>query len=123
MNAKRDQISAEIGARLRAARHAQNLSLAALSARTDPPIMQSRISNYEQGLRRMGLEAADSIARALGDISVAQLLGLDGVSPWTEQEVRLLDAFRATDERGRTAIIGVAKAEAEVETEGDTSQG
>ena len=41
-----------ISARLRAARQARGVSLSQLSALTDGALSKSRISNYEQGLRR-----------------------------------------------------------------------
>lgn len=66
-----------IGERLRAARHARGLSLSALAALTDGLYSKSRISNYEQGLRRLNNEGAEVLAAALGNVTAAQLLGLD----------------------------------------------
>jgi transcriptional regulator with XRE-family HTH domain len=66
-----------IGERLRAARHARGLSLSALAALTDGLYSKSRISNYEQGLRRLNSEGAEVLAAALGNVTAAQLLGLD----------------------------------------------
>jgi transcriptional regulator with XRE-family HTH domain len=48
-------LTTKIGSRLREARKEQKLSLAALSAKTGDVLSKSRISNYEQGLRRLGL--------------------------------------------------------------------
>jgi transcriptional regulator with XRE-family HTH domain len=66
---KKDALAVAFGLRLRAERHRMQLSLSVLSARTDNALSKSRISNYEQGIRRLGLEEAVILARALGDVS------------------------------------------------------
>ena len=65
----------QIGARLRKARHDAGLSLSGVSERTGGLLSRSRISNYEQGLRRIGLEEAELIAGVTG-VSAAYLLGI-----------------------------------------------
>ena len=65
----------QIGARLRKARHDACLSLGGVSERTGGLLSRSRISNYEQGLRRIGLEEAELIAGVLG-VSAGYLLGI-----------------------------------------------
>ncbi|NBC15057.1 MAG: helix-turn-helix domain-containing protein, partial [Gammaproteobacteria bacterium] len=72
------ELTREIGQRVRAARHERGLSLAQLAALTDGLYSKSRISNYEQGLRRPSIEAARTLADALVIVSAAQLLGVEG---------------------------------------------
>jgi transcriptional regulator with XRE-family HTH domain len=111
MTSERNPLSVEIGDRLRAQRHGLGLSLSQLSARTEPPLSKSRISNYEQGLRRLGLEEADTLSRALGTVTAAQLLGLEKWEPLTARELELLERFRATDDRGRAMVLALARTE------------
>jgi transcriptional regulator with XRE-family HTH domain len=106
-------LSMLIGSRLRAARKALGLSLTDLAARTGGALTKSRISNYEQGLRRMGVEEARMLATALGTVSAAYLLCLEDSGFLVEEEQRLLERYRRTDERGRATIQAVAAAEAE----------
>lgn len=99
-------LNKKIGQRLRAARTSQKLSLAELAARTKT-LSKSRISNYEQGIRRMGLEEALELAEAL-DLTATYLLCLDDTSPLTPHEWTLIERYRQTDERGREMIMRVA---------------
>lgn len=69
-------LDALIARRLRRARSALRLSLAQLAVRTRT-LNKSRITNYEQGVRRMSIEAARELADALGTVSAAYLLGVD----------------------------------------------
>lgn len=62
-------LTKKIGWRLREVRTGQGLSLAELSVRTGDVLSKSRISNYEQGLRRPGIEEAQTLAAALGTVS------------------------------------------------------
>jgi transcriptional regulator with XRE-family HTH domain len=103
-------LTKKIGARLRAARHAQGLSLAALAARTNT-LSKSRISNYEQGIRRMGIEEATELAEALGGITPSYLLCIDNAPSLTLEEERLVGRYRTTDQRGRETILRVADAQ------------
>jgi transcriptional regulator with XRE-family HTH domain len=104
-------LTAKIGLRLRAVRRAQKLSLQALSDRTGGSLSKSRISNYEQGIRRLGIEEALTLAQALGTASATYLLYLDDEGFLTDQEQELLRRFRQTDERGRETILGVAESQ------------
>ena len=104
-------LTAKIGLRLRAVRRAQKLSLQALSDRTGGSLSKSRISNYEQGIRRLGIEEALILAQALGTASATYLLYLDEEGFLTDQEQELLRRFRQTDERGRETILGVAESQ------------
>lgn len=103
-------LNKKIGQRLRAARTAQKLSLSELAARTRT-LSKSRISNYEQGIRRMGLEEAVELAEALDGLTPTYLLCLDDVSPLGVDERRLIERYRNTDERGRETILRVAEAQ------------
>lgn len=103
-------LTKRIGQRLRSARHEQKLSLADLSARTQS-LSKSRISNYEQGIRRMGLEEADELSRALGTVTPTYLLCLDDRGPLSDRELELIDHFRRTDERGRETLLNLAQSQ------------
>lgn len=81
-------------------------------------LSKSRISNYEQGLRRMGLEEGRLLAVALGNVSATSLLCLEDEEPLSEREQRLLACFRQTDERGREAILALAESQYEVSRAG-----
>lgn len=100
-------LTKQIGQRLRAARHEQKLSLSDLSSRTNS-LSKSRISNYEQGIRRMGLEEAHELSIALGTVTPTYLLCLDDKDPLSSQERKLVDYFRQTDTRGRETILKIA---------------
>lgn len=106
----RMELTKKIGLRLREARKAQGLSLAALSARTSS-LSKSRISNYEQGLRRMGLEEARGLASALGTVSATFLLCLEDEEYVTERESALLGFYRQADSRGKDTILQVAESQ------------
>jgi len=101
-------LTKQIGQRLRAARSAQKLSLSALAARTKT-LSKSRISNYEQGIRRMGIEEAQELAEALDGLTATYLLCLDDSSPLSPEEWTLVEHYRSTDPRGRATILGVAE--------------
>lgn len=90
--------------RLKDARQACGLSLQALSDRTEGALSKSRISNYEQGIRRLSIEAAQMLASALGSVSVAHLLCLDEPTALAPRERDLVAQFRALDEPGRSAL-------------------
>jgi transcriptional regulator with XRE-family HTH domain len=97
-----------IGERLRQARHDQGLSLSELAERTGC-YSKSRISNYEQGLRRMGLEEALVLSEALGHVSATYLLCLDDTPPLTPEESDLLARYRAADDSGRAQLKELAE--------------
>jgi transcriptional regulator with XRE-family HTH domain len=97
-----------MGHRLREARKKRGWSLSQLSAETRDVLSKSRISNYEQGTRRPGVEQAEVLALALGTVSASYLLDLDEEGFVTEEERALLVRYRETDERGRATIRLVA---------------
>jgi transcriptional regulator with XRE-family HTH domain len=98
-----------MGERLRQARNAQGLSLAELSAQTVGVLEKSCISNYEQGIRRMGIEQAELLAQALGTVSASYLLCLDDDGFLSVEERDLVERLRRMDDRGRAiarAVLG-----------------
>ena len=107
-------LSRKIGERLRMARTAQGLSLSQLSALTDGALLKSRISNFEQGIRRPSVEVAVMLADVLQDVSPAYLLCLDIGSDdeLSPDETRLLHRFRKADARGRAMLLAVAAQQA-----------
>lgn len=109
-------LTKRIGQRLRQARHAQGLSLAELSSRTRS-LSKSRISNYEQGIRRMGIEEAQELAAALGNVTPTYLLCLDDCGPLSARELELIDHFRRTDERGRETLLALARLQPDAQTQ------
>ena len=97
--------------RLGAARKVHKIPLAELSIRTGRVLSKSRISNYEQGIRRMGLEEAQMLAEALSTVSAIYLLCLDDKGLLSDPEQELVRCFRRTDERGRETILRVAESQ------------
>ncbi len=108
-NAEEDALNRAIGRRLRAAREARALSLAALAELTGGRYSKSRISNYELGLRRLPIEGAQSLAEALGNVSAAHLLCLDQNCAAGPEEAELLRNFRALDAADREQVLANAK--------------
>ena len=111
MTPEAEALTARIGLRLRSARKAQKLSLQALSTMTGCVLSKSRISNYEQGLRRLGIEEAWLFSTALGTVSATYLLRLDDEGFLNERERELLRCFQETDDRGRDAILALAESQ------------
>jgi transcriptional regulator with XRE-family HTH domain len=107
-------LNKQIGQRLKSARQAQSFSLSELAGRTKT-LSKSRISNYEQGIRRMGIEEAQELSEALDGVTPAYLLCLDDASPLSSDEWQLIQRYRRTDERGRFLIQQVADTEARYE--------
>jgi transcriptional regulator with XRE-family HTH domain len=93
----------EGGRRLRAARKAKNLTLAQLSVKVGGLLSPSRISNYEQGTRKLGPQEALALAPHLG-VEPSHLLCVDvEEGDLTSQEQELLRNFRALPEKERNA--------------------
>jgi transcriptional regulator with XRE-family HTH domain len=97
-----------MGERLGTARQARGLSLSELEAMTGGQYRKQRLSNYEQGLRRMTVETARVLAEALGNVSAAHLLCVDVGGLLTPDDCRLLRSFRAADAERRRLILGCA---------------
>ncbi len=109
MEAEFALLTQQIGERLRTERKRRNWSLSDLSARTDGRLSKSRISNYEQGIRRMGLEAAYQLAAAFETVSPAWLLLLDTSDPLSAEEQRLIQCFRVCDAVGQRQLLDLAE--------------
>jgi transcriptional regulator with XRE-family HTH domain len=92
----------EAGRRLRASRSDKKLTLADLSKAVRGVLSPSRISNYEQGTRMLGVEEALALAPILG-VQAAFLLCVDKTEEGdlTKQEEELLRNFRALPENER----------------------
>lgn len=98
------------GERLRAAREARGLSLQQLAMHTDGALLKSRTGNCEQGIRRLSVEAACTLTKALGNVSAAHLLCVDDVEAGFSTEERLLlTEFRGADARQRETILNIAE--------------
>jgi transcriptional regulator with XRE-family HTH domain len=106
-------LTQDIALRLRYVRESQGLSLAELSERTGGELSKSRISNYEQGIRRISIEAARTLAEAFGTVSATYLLCLDDPMHLTPDEIELIRKYRDTDGKGRALIVQKAQAEVE----------
>jgi transcriptional regulator with XRE-family HTH domain len=105
------ELNRAIGQRLRTARQARKLSLNELAGLTDGLYSKSRISNYEQGLRRLSIEGAEALSAALGNVTAAHLLCLDGedaAAAISAEEARLLDAFRRADDDWQRRVLDCA---------------
>ena len=110
MAEEREGAGQSVGERLRSARKAMGLSLSQLAELTGGSYSKSRISNYEQGLRRMPPAAAQALAKALGNVSAQYLLfGEDGAEVLTAEERRLLGAYRNSDAPGRRWLLECAE--------------
>lgn len=72
--------------------------------------IEQAIQRYESGEREPKVSAVAPMAAALG-VTISYLLGLDDDASGetlSSDEIRLLSLYRATDERGRAAIMAVA---------------
>lgn len=72
--------------------------------------IEQAIQRYESGELEPKVSAVVSMAAALG-VTISYLLGLDDDASGetlSSDEIRLLSLYRATDERGRAAIMAVA---------------
>ena len=91
----------EAGRRLKTARIDKKLTLQELSKRTGGVLSTSRLGNYEQGTRMLGVEEALALRFPLG-VSAAHLLCVDvEEGDMTQQEVELLKNYRALPEKDR----------------------
>lgn len=109
MNKPEEALNHAIGQRLRAAREARGLSLSQLGELTGGNYSKSRISNYEQGVRRISLEGAHALAEALGNVTAAHVLCMDDQCAANNEELELLKAFRAMDAAGREKLLASVK--------------
>lgn len=103
-------LTQRIGERIRGERRRLGWSLRELADRTDGTLEKSRISNYEQGIRRPSIEVATQLAEIFGTVSATWLLCLDDSDPLSDAEHRLLALYRAADARGQAIIFSIARA-------------
>jgi transcriptional regulator with XRE-family HTH domain len=93
----------ESGERLKSARRDKKLTLPELSNRLGGLLSVSRLSNYEQGIRQLGIKEALALSRILG-VNASYLLCVETVEDeMTAQENELLRNFRALPENERGA--------------------
>jgi transcriptional regulator with XRE-family HTH domain len=91
----------EAGRRLKKAREAKNWTLKQLSTQLRGILSESRLSNYEQGIRMIGVEEALAVYRVLG-VQPSYLLCVDvEEDDMTPQEITLLRNYRALPEKDR----------------------
>lgn len=91
----------EAGRRLKMAREGKGWTLLELSKRTGGLLSSSRLGNYEQGTRMLGVREALALHSVLG-VQPSYLLCVDvGEGEMTQQELELLRDFRALPERDR----------------------
>lgn len=91
----------ESGRRLKEARQHKGWTLDELSRRTGGVLSTSRLGNYEQGTRMLGVRESLALGGVLG-VQPAHLLCVDGAEgEMTNQENELLRNFRALPERDR----------------------
>ena len=91
----------ESGKRLKAARLKKGWTLDELSQKTGGLLSTSRIGNYEQGTRSIGVKESLALGSVLG-IKASHLLCVDvDEGEMTPQENELLRNFRALPERDR----------------------
>ena len=95
-----------------------------MAERTDGAYSKSRISNYEQGLRRLSVEAAQVVGAALGNVMGAYLAmsprGADGMlSPLSGRCPRGVRGIRSADRPQRRRWQPTASAERSSAAVGD----
>ena len=95
-----EEIYAEMGERIRQARKRAGLSLKEVGALMEPPMEQSSLSAYENGLVRLKVHHLVQLANLL-DMHVAELI--PGVS------ARPRDEVEAQNTKLRACIIGALK--------------
>jgi transcriptional regulator with XRE-family HTH domain len=106
-------MSYTISYRIKELREARGWSQADLAERCGTT--QQAIQRYESGAREPKTSAIAAMSRAF-NVTVSYVLGLDddpephGVE-LTADERELLGLFRSTDERGRAAIMAVARSQ------------
>ena len=91
----------EAGRRLKRAREDMGWTLKELSSKLGNILSESRLSNYEQGIRMIRVEEALALYRVLG-VQPSYLLCVDVEDEeMTPQEITLLRNYRALPEKDR----------------------
>ena len=98
----------ESGRRIKRARQSKGMTLDQVCISV-PGLTVSRLSNWEQGTRMIGVDEAKRLAPALG-VTAGYLLTLED-APEDQRESALLDLYRHSDDRGKEMIIRVAESE------------
>jgi transcriptional regulator with XRE-family HTH domain len=89
------------GNRIREARLARNWTQRELSERTDNKLSSSRIANYEQGIRQLGIQEAEILGKAL-HVQPAYLMGVTTLkNPLSPLEEELINNWRSLPENER----------------------
>jgi transcriptional regulator with XRE-family HTH domain len=70
-----------IGERIRSTRERHHLTCEDVAERAGGRFTAARLANFEDGIRRPGIEDVEAIADVLGDVSASWLLALDERSP------------------------------------------
>lgn len=104
----KDPIAVAIGARLARARNDSGLTLDEVVARV-PGLSSSRLSNYENGIRRASIEIIKKLAPIYG-ARAAYLAGLED-EDWPTGLKEVVQRWQSTDERGRVSIESAAAAQ------------
>jgi transcriptional regulator with XRE-family HTH domain len=99
------------GMRIKALRQARRLTLQDVSDGTKGVVSPSQLSNFEQGIRMVSVDAAKALAQVLGTLP-EYLLTLIDQEPDAD-EITLIELYRACDERGKKAAFHAAKEQAE----------
>lgn len=98
----------EIGRRIKLARERAGMKLREVCEQV-PSLTTSKLGNYERGERMPDFDMLKQIAKATG-VSASYLATFDDemIDP---RERALIECFRQSDERGKSAITRIAEAE------------
>ena len=113
-------IKEESGRRIMEARQALGLRLKDVASMV-PGVSVSRLSNWEHGIRMVGIAEAKALSPVL-KVSPEYILTLTD-DKGDRREQALLDCYRHTDERGRQAILRVAEQESSYGTTAKVGNG
>jgi len=72
------------------------------------------LSNYERAQRRIGIEEARLLAKALGTVTPGYLLCVEPLMSVSPDELGLLGMYRKADAQGRALIIEKAMIESDL---------
>jgi transcriptional regulator with XRE-family HTH domain len=93
------------GGRVRDTREARGWVQRELAEKTGSKLSASRIANYEQGIREMGIQEAEILGKALG-VQPGYLMGVTALkTPLTPIEEELIRNYRALPENDREAYF------------------
>lgn len=101
----------EIGRRINLARNRANMKLREVCEQV-PNLTPSKLGNYERGERMPDFDMLKAIAKAIG-VSASYLATFED-EPIDPREQALLECFRQSDERGKSAITRIAENESQM---------